>query len=1177
MDVRHDDQQSTASCNWILITLGRLELYGAPPPPAVMNHAAWSVLAYMASMPLHHAIPRERLQYDVFGEAHHGAHMLRNAIYVLRKWLSDAIVVTRTHIAFASHVYIALDATYFMRDTTPQATSVQRMHALARYEGMFLVRPLYGWALETAHHIHERYLHVLQQMVDADTSGRSRWSLVHSAILVHERSGDIAVHERYIRLLAMHGQLTHARNHIAVARRYIEVLDADWNDRMERVVRYDQSFASTDQQQLLSDRLEHIPQIPLASRVMLTDYLELIWQRHLHGDRQFVVIVGPSGSGKTHVIQTCVPERFATRMVWLMRAPTSQAHDNIMSRLLALMANDPHIRIEVERVYETLSPSQKQSLSPPRDVSRNALVRDAHLSHQQRYDALIAGFTRFVADQPLIVIADDASLDLIDELHEVAHQIPNLMVIVTSDVSVSLPSVTVLSLPQVNANDVSTMLQHLLMQPVDPALRDAMLAYATSLTHVRTFMAHLVRTSLLWWDASADVWQYRATTEPLTIALPPLTVAAQQLIQLLAVIAEDVAVDDIVVKPWGYRRRIRQAVDELVAHQLVVRVANRIHIVDAVTRQYIIDALSIDERTRVHRWAMQSSAGITKATHAIVIGEVHEALHALLDIADVAWNIGDVRLLRRAYQLMRQLPQTNPDVQWLVAVNAVRMARFGEAPQVVRTAVAVLQQLSSYSSQRYYEALIGAGVSLRWAGYPRESVAILQRVFADAQHQRLPRLAFSAAHALTFAYLDCGDVRQSVAQLTQLYAPKTSIVSQVIVALTQSYVYARIADFGKADRAFHKIQRYRSMLSPRSSALVQYHAGIIAFARHDHEATVSYMHKVMTVMDEIGDVVTYLMAGSIVCLDYVRFGRFADAEHLAPTILERATSLQLLRQRLMALFGHMQVLAQKQLWSEAQALARVALVDAHQAGLLEYEATLVAFLLRVSVILEDDKQHALAAFFAVHQRMHDPHAMTWYHELAWFYLHEGNQPEALRWALYAESRVHTHTVGAVLPVSIIAMVVYVLQRCNHRQYLTTRYRAIDMLIVQLRGLRTAQARLDFIRGNRGMSDLMDVASLTTGDIVVMLPAIDAPRGRRLRDAEYVPVVWSGGVIRHQGLSLAEKIQQLSVLAEAQGATVMIRDLAKVLFVHERTVLRAIAHAAEHGVVIRTYRPRRLPV
>jgi hypothetical protein len=330
-------------------------------------------------------------------------------------------------------------------------------------------------------------------------------------------------------------------------------------------------------------------------------------------------------------------------------------------------------------------------------------------------------------------------------------------------------------------------------------------------------------------------------------------------------------------------------------------------------------------------------------------------------------------------------------------------------------------------------------------------------------------------------------------------------------------------------------------------------------------------------MFAVGDMVTNLMAGALMCMDLVRFGRYVEVEHLVHTVLERATTLQLLRQRLMALFGYLHLLVHQHQWSEAKHVAEQGFKEAHAAGLLEYEAALAAFMLRAAHVLNERKQQALLQCIDVHNRMNDPLAFGWYHELAWFYWIEGNHQEALRWALQAEAKAHQYSTAAVLPVAIIAMVTQILQGCQHRQYLTTRNRGVDLLIAHLHQLPSAQARIDLVRNNRGVSELMNVASLTSGDVVVWLPATDAPRGRRLRDEELIPVVWAGTTLRNQALSLTDKIQQLAQQAELQGATVMIRDLAKVLFVHERTILRAVAQAAEQGIAIRTYRPRRDPM
>ena len=862
--------------------------------------------------------------------------------------------------------------------------------------------------------------------------------------------------------------------------------------------------------------------------------------------------------------------------MWFGRSKGSGVDDTVYSRLQFLLTHHAQLRDEVMQIYAQLTPAQRQILTPNKSP-HDSLTKDANVPYILRADALIQGFVRFVAHQPLLLIVDDASLDVMRELADLCRQVPQLMVIVVSDEQMDDSVATArYVLDSLTADDIAYALDALLLADAPPALCADLTVHVHTLFQLSTSLRHLLTTDQLAWNRNDDVWIYQTDTLPdsmltLTVSLKP---AALQLLQLIAIIDGSVAIDDIVVRPWGYRRRTHQLLTQLEAQQLVVRADNHVRIAHSAIRQRIIAQITPSERAQLHRLAMRSTQGILRAEHAVYVGEFATAQAILHDVTDSAWRNGDVHVLRHAHRLIQHLPQTDPDVQWLWAINSVRMGRFGAEPTDVRSAVTLLQALSSSSSQRFYEALIGAGVSLRWAGYPRESIEILLRVYHDADRRNLPRARFAAAHALTFAYIDCGETSKSVEMLATLRAPKTFLISQVIIALTQSYVYARIADFARAEKAFRSVYRYKKVLTSRSHALVEYHAGVISFAKLDHSETQRQLGAVYHAMFDAGDMVTNLMAGAIICLDLVRFGRFVEAEHLVHTVLERATTLQLLRQRIMAMFGYVHILVHQHNWRDAKRLAEECLEEAHAAGLLEYEAGLVAFILRAAHILNDRKQQALLRFMEVHNRMTDPYAFTWYHELAWFYWAEGNHAEALRWALYAESRAHLCTTSGMLPVSIIAVVAMILQSCQHRQYLTTRNRGVDMLIAHLRHLPSVAARSDFVRNNRGLIELVDVASMTTGDIVVLLPADNAPRGRRLRDTELIPVVWSGTVLRNQDMPIIDKIQQLALQAEAQGATVMVRDLAKVLFVHERTILRAVSLAAEQGVVIRTYRPRR---
>jgi len=1173
MKEHQDELQNSPLVIWQLTTLGCIKLVGAPEPPPMMSQAAWSVLAYMACAP-NQQIPRERLQHELFDEVNQGAHMLRNAIYVLRKWLGTAVIVTRSYVMFAPWVSITVDVNAFLNETGPDATIAQRMCAVTRYQGQFLLKPHYGWARDMANHLHERYVMTLSELLDMDASqGRSRWLLLYAQRYVSECEWDHVAHERLIRLLLANGQRLRAHRQIAVARRCIEPMPFDWVERMERLIAQAQQHTPVDPYQMCIERVAHFEQVLLLSRVSLCDTLARTWQIHLSGSPQFVVVEGGNGSGKTQLLKEFEWTHNNYRVVWFGRSKGGVTEDTVYNRLQFLMVHDADLREQVMQVYAQLTPAQKHILAVPTSTSK-ALSNDANLPYVQRYDALISGFVRFVANQPLVLLVDDATTELVRELAEIVRQTPQMMVIVACEDAIDAPSTVRCNIPVVTDTDVDEVLRAVFFADVPNELKDDLYNGSNTLYQVRTMLHHLLHSAQLTWQSTEEQWQY-APHSSFAPILPSFKPAVQQFLQLIAIIDGSVAIDDIVVQPWGYRRRIRQIIDQLETQQLIVRTTNHVRIAHTPLRQRILGQLTLAQRTQLHYWAMQSTHGVTKATHAIQVGEIATAQKILHDEADSAWRDGDVQLLRHVFGLIQQLPQSDPDVQWLFAVNAVRMGRFGADPSEVRRSVDLLHQLSSPSSERHYAALIGAGISLRWAGYPRESIDVLMRVFDEATRRKLPRLVFAAAHALTFAYIDHGQVAQSLVMLGAMHAPKTHIIRQAIIALTQSYVYARVADFDRSERAFSLVYRYKGVLTVRSQALVEYHAGILALAKLDHVTTQQKLGAVYKTMFEVGDMVTNLMAGAIMCVDLVRFGRYVEAEHLVHTVLERATTLQLLRQRLMALFGYLHILVHHHHWAEAKHLAEQGLAEAHTAGLLEYEAALATFVLRAAHVLNDRKQQALLHCIEVHNRMTDPYAFGWYHELAWFYWVEGNQTEALRWALYAESKAHHFTTAVVLPVTIVAVVAMILQGCQHRQYLTTRNRGVDLMITHLRQLQSAQARIDFVRNNRGLSELLDVVSLTTGDVVVWLPTDNAPRGRRLRDEELVPVVWSGVTMRNHEVSLTDKIQQLVCQAESQGATVMIRDLAKVLFVHERTILRAVAQAAEQGISIRTYRPRRV--
>ena len=94
--------------------------------------------------------------------------------------------------------------------------------------------------------------------------------------------------------------------------------------------------------------------------------------------------------------------------------------------------------------------------------------------------------------------------------------------------------------------------------------------------------------------------------------------------------------------------------------------------------------------------------------------------------------------------------------------------------------------------------------------------------------------------------------------------------------------------------------------------------------------------------------------------------------------------------------------------------------------------------------------------------------------------------------------------------------------------------------------------------------------------MINLPSVDAPTGRPLETADFVPVTWTisepedwdekNGTIRRQN-----RIFRLCREALDQGAVVRVHDLADVLLVSERTVKRDLAELRSRGMTVTTRR------
>jgi len=87
-----------------------------------------------------------------------------------------------------------------------------------------------------------------------------------------------------------------------------------------------------------------------------------------------------------------------------------------------------------------------------------------------------------------------------------------------------------------------------------------------------------------------------------------------------------------------------------------------------------------------------------------------------------------------------------------------------------------------------------------------------------------------------------------------------------------------------------------------------------------------------------------------------------------------------------------------------------------------------------------------------------------------------------------------------------------------------------------------------------------------------LPHRTAPRGKPVQVADFVPVILMLKPA-HREATLVAQIAHIVEQVAQQQACVMVKQLAHMLHVHERTILRALKQARASGISIDTFRPR----
>lgn len=200
------------------------------------------------------------------------------------------------------------------------------------------------------------------------------------------------------------------------------------------------------------------------------------------------------------------------------------------------------------------------------------------------------------------------------------------------------------------------------------------------------------------------------------------------------------------------------------------------------------------------------------------------------------------------------------------------------------------------------------------------------------------------------------------------------------------------------------------------------------------------------------------------------------------------------------------------------------------------------------------------------------HVGMWYHELAWDVYKRGKITEAVELALRALENAEHYRLQPISPLEVMMHAWAVLQRCRYAQLPMVTVRVGAMLIARMQELTDPFQRQRFLALLPDVDAFCEVPLTDEQHGVWRLPYAMAPRGKPLHTDDFVPVIL---VLKHaqRETTLAAQIAHVVTQAAQQQACVMVKHLAAMLHVHERTILRALKQARESGMHIDTFRPR----
>jgi hypothetical protein len=1143
--------------HWHLTTLGSTDLAGAPQCVRVPQTAVWAMLAYMAVQ--RRVIPRDEFADVVFQGVPSAAQIVRNSLSFLRNWLGTAIVVDSAGIDFAPDLLVTIDVECFLHETRPQASADEVFLALHRYQGIFLGRPRRAWPKEYAEYLQRVYVDALRRAIHlAQQRYLTPYALMYLHKLAQEFPEDIGVQMQYLGLLRIQYQSYKIAPHVATLKRV--------SGELEDVFGGDSSMALMAHQDphrrrhMAMERREIASEVWMPGRIFVLDQIGVAIRRFVAGERLLLNIVGERGAGKTHLLERIA---FVCPQMKCWKYP-GQA-DSLGVYVQTLMRDDEEFR---ELVLQA-------ALSLPLPEQEH-LARLLHDETPWRSDVsavdcqvLQALFGLMGRRQRFVLLIDDATPAFLQTMMPIVDT-QRIGMIVTSHEPLLPTSMTI---PALTTADVTTMVDFLLCGEAYDAtlIEDCVAAQLFPMEVVEIVVAGLAA-EWLYWDEYAHTWRYQ---RPIGIdcvlhwsaldahqrAVLAVIVLAQQALtyaQLQQITWDDPCFD--VGPTLQTLREVGVCVgDTVTCHAFAVR-------------HGVAVQLTAAERHQAHMRLAQCTTDVRRIAHLVAIGDYALVQQLLVPWSAQAWQTGNVMLLRYTQRMLQRVPFDSPALRSLRMLNTIRLARYGDALESVQGNLDRLVDSLDMRQHTQLEMLLAVVEALRWGGSTVQSLQLYERIYTHALQEHNQDLAFWASQSWFNVARESGANVHALTYMSQIGTPMRRTVQYAILQMGLAYIYANVGNTTMAQQYLARVGEVSLSYERPDHLFLLYHVGLVHASLRHHDDAVRIFVGVYRVFQGPDDVPFQLLAGAILAMEYTRHGMPERYEQLLYIIYQQSTTTHLTRQRISACLLLAKLAIQRAQWTYAELLVQEGYALARRIYLIDYETTAAALLLRIARATGNSEQtHVAAQRLDVSMaRSGDPHIVRWYHDLAW-YAYEQLQPEvAIGHAFAALENARVHGISLELPIEVKASAVVILKRCGSSAATMLRREVVSDIIAHFAHVSDPAVRTALIERSSHLQEFIKVRSLQ-GDVIVWLPSRNAPRGRAPRLSECVPVVWTGEVLQDPQLKIHEKIWQLAEQTRRQQAELLTAEIAEVLDVHVRTILRGLRLLAEAGREVQTYR------